>query len=219
LSSLSFDCPHCGAKSAAFLLIRSAISQTQNNIWHAMGACGVCKEVVLFRLWDIHLNVQTRSAIDPIAYGKESNLLQRFSIIDAAPKNPTPIIPTDLPANVEAPFVEAEAALGNKLLSSAASCYRKSIERAVKFLHPDGKGMLNARIREMDKLKLLPEALIALLDQVRILGNFSIHEEIEDPSLEDCEAVKIFATLFLTYTFSLPAQVENAKLRMAASAP
>ena len=78
--------------------------------------------------------------------------------------------------------------------------------------------MLNSRIREMEKQKLLPTTLIGLLDQVRILGNYSIHEEDEDPTKEDCEAAKVFANLFLTYIFTLPARIEKAKIRMNFSA-
>lgn len=67
--------------------------------------------------------------------------------------------------------------------------------------------MLNARIRQIEKQSLLPQALIDLLDQVRIFGNATMHEDEYDPTKEDCDAARDFAHLFFTYTFSLPAMI------------
>jgi len=76
-------------------------------------------------------------------------------------------------------------------------------------LFPEGKGMINNRIRELEKEELLPSILVSLLDHVKYFGNVSMHEEDVDPSKSDCEAAREFTRLFLTYTFTLPAKVEK----------
>ncbi len=75
--------------------------------------------------------------------------------------------------------------------------------------------MLNKRIRELENNSILPHPMIELLDQVRLFGNDSMHEEEYDPSKEECEAAREFAFLFLTYAFAMPALVAEAKQKLA----
>ncbi|KJS41124.1 MAG: hypothetical protein VR71_20050 [Roseovarius sp. BRH_c41] len=74
--------------------------------------------------------------------------------------------------------------------------------------------MLNKRIRQLETEGLLPHSMIELLDQVRLFGNTSMHEDDEDPTKEDCSAARDFCDLFLTYAFSLPAKVAAAKSKL-----
>ena len=158
---------------------------------------------------DILMHNKTMTTLPPSEFAKTKRIEHRFLPLSVYPEIAASDIPSGLPNNVKVSFTEAEEAFKRSLYTSAASCYRKSIERAVKALYPEGKGTLNSRIRKIQEHGLLPKTLIELLDGVRVLGNDSIHEEEYDPTKEDCEIARHFSNLFLIYTFSLPERVSK----------
>ncbi len=156
-------------------------------------------------------NDNSNSGNSPIEISKKAPLSDHFDLTAFYPTPERPVITDSLPENVERTLIEAEAAYSAGLYTAAASCYRKSMERATKALLPDAKGMLNARIRQIEKDGLLPRAMIELLDQVRIFANEAVHDDEVDPTKEDCAGAREFCQLFLTYAFSLPAKIDVAK--------
>lgn len=126
-----------------------------------------------------------------------------------SPRPQTPDTLPDLPVDVANAFNEAEDNRTGKRWSSAAVMYRKAIERGLKHKFPEGKGMLNARIRDLEGKNALPHSLVELLDEVKFLGNDGAHDD--DPTAADVAAGAEFTRLFLTYTFVLPAQIAAAQ--------
>jgi hypothetical protein len=220
MTSISHDCPYCKSKSASFLLLSETKAQTDHMSWYAMARCGVCKEVALARLVDLRSAARgTYAGGSPMETGKSASISDTYPLGNFYPEIEEGLIPAALPENVLASFSEAEKALENALFSSAGACYRKAIERALKVLHPDGKGTLSSRIRQLDNSQRLPESLIGLLDHVRIFGNLSVHDEEVDPTKEDCEIARDFTRLFLTYSFSLPAKISNLAKEIVQDGP
>jgi hypothetical protein len=208
MTSISHNCPHCKSKEASFLIVSEIKSQTDHYSWYTMARCGVCKEISLAQLMDTQSFSSGRYiGGSPMDTGRSNSISERYKIMVMYPEIETSLVPEALPDNVSASFVEAEKAIANGLYSSAGACYRKSVERALKVLHPEGKGTLSARIRQLSNSQRLPETLIGLLDHVRIFGNLSVHDEDEDPTKDDCDIARDFTRLFLTYSFSLPAKI------------
>jgi hypothetical protein len=172
-----------------------------------MGACSVCKELVMFIF---ETSSDNRPPSDDAFFGFN---FSQDDIVETFPRPTGPRITEATPENVLKPYIEAEQSFEIGLFSAAASCYRKAMERAVKHLNPSATGMLNARIRELEKLQIIPHSMVELLDQVRLFGNASMHEDDDDPNKQDCEAAREFAYLFLRYAFSLPAMVAEAKAK------
>ncbi|WP_108851502.1 DUF4145 domain-containing protein [Albidovulum aquaemixtae] len=176
----------------------------------AIGSCGVCREVALFRLMD-------RSGADPrrspITLSENKPLTDNFVLIDISPEPRGPEIPESIPTNVHRTLEEAEQCFHRGIYGAAGSAYRKAMERALKHVNPDATGMLNKRIRDIEKAGLIPSSLIQLLDEVRLFGNEATHEDDWDPEKDDIIAAREFASLFLTYMFSLPAKIDSAKKR------
>lgn len=144
-----------------------------------------------------------------ISTAEGMKLVDTLSVLGMAPQPPGPRPILYMPPQVQSAFEEAEANFVDERWPSAAIGYRRAIERALKVLHPDGKGMLNARIRSLEKQNALPPAMIALLDSVKFLGNDGAHE-LEDPEPDDVAAGRDFSTLLLTYLFELPERVRLA---------
>nr|WP_296430652.1 DUF4145 domain-containing protein [Roseovarius sp. BRH_c41] len=209
-ASVSIDCPYCGTSHSSFDLTVEAISLAAPNQRYALAQCGGCKKQVL-------LKFQYRSTgygPELIGTGNGGPITRSFDLRFVSPSKAQPRIPSDIPENVKKPLQEAEQAYAVGLYSAAGSCYRKTVERAVKKIKPDLSGMLNKRIRQLETEGLLPHSMIELLDQVRLFGNTSMHEDDEDPTKEDCSAARDFCDLFLTYAFSLPAKVAAAKSKL-----
>ena len=205
MPSIKFNCPQCGARGAAFSLLHDSHHPTEDYRWFSMAKCGVCLKAVLFDL------EHTNNQLGP----SESPFLSDIDLKSCYPANPEPEIPDSIPQNVVVPLTEAEHSFAAGHYSAAGSCYRKAMERSLKHLDPELKGMLNQRIRELEKKGLLPTGMIELLDQVRLFGNSTMHEDDFDPTSEDCTAAREFSQLFLTYAFSLPSKVLAAKAKLS----
>lgn len=130
-------------------------------------------------------------------------------ILGTAPEPPKPRMIDALPDNVRSSFEEAEMNFSDGRMPSAAVGYRRSLERAIRILHPNGKGMLNERIRKLEKENSVPAALIALMDGIKFLGNDGAHDD-DDPPKEEVAAGRDFTALLLTYLFELPERVRLA---------
>ena len=207
----SIDCPYCGSTKSTFQLMAESNSRAAENLWYALGECGNCKKQVLFNFQHKH----SGPGQGPIHAGAANPLDKTYLLRFTSPKAEAPRVPREIPATVVRPLVEAEKAFKMELFSAAGSCYRKSIERALLAVDPNLSGMLNKRIRELEESGLLPHSMIELLDQVRLFGNASMHDDDEDPTKDDCSAAREFCHLFFTYAFTLPAKVADAKAKAA----
>lgn len=205
---LPLDCPHCGTKRTA--MSGRGGAQAGAGLYAMLLTCNTCRMGVM-----VHIRARPGLKIDTSLHSSTFSAEQfdaRYEIMLVAPRPPQPRTVDSLPDNVAATFREAELNFSDKRFASAGVGYRKAIERALKHLHPEAKGMLNARIRALETENALPPSMIALLDSVKLLGNDSVHEEV-DPGREDVEAARDFTALLLTYLFELPARVERAKAR------
>jgi Domain of unknown function (DUF4145) len=209
--AISADCPWCSAKGAALELKMERRSEQAKAMWEWMVRCPVCMSPCLVLLRDSKEYGGVTSALEPSKFGQGNKISDRYAILQIFPRNSEPEIPNFIPKNVEIPLLEAEHSFIEGRYSAAASCYRKAIERSLKSIDPEVKGMLNARIRSLETRGVIPHTLIELLDQVRLFGNEAMHEDEIDPTKEDCAAARDFCTLFLRYCFTLPAMVDQAK--------
>ena len=201
MRSLLIDCGRCNAKGAAFVLKAEHKHPRNSYRWYCLGVCGICNHTSLLL---VDCNSSGNGPVSEESVGISA-------VSEALPKPDEPRIASDISDQVRVPLREAENAFSAGLFSVAASCYRKSMERATKEIDPDATGMLNARIRKIERDGQLPSAMIDLLDQVRLFGNEAMHEDDIDPTQEDCVAAREFAHLFLTYAFSLPAKIARAQ--------
>ena len=212
MGHFKLDCPHCGAKMATFSICFELRVVEAIRAFDTLCVCGVCKDTALVRLLDIFPD---SGEIEPVRWGLKYEIAKKFSVIRQYPVATVVGFPEGTPENVKQPLLEANQSLVDGRYSAAAACYRKAIERSLRHINPELQGMLNARIRKLEKDKFIPQAMVALLDQVRLFGNEAMHEDDIDPTKKDCVAAKEFCELFLTYTFSLPKKIEAAKARAA----
>ncbi|WP_158442367.1 DUF4145 domain-containing protein [Paracoccus aminophilus] len=134
-----------------------------------------------------------------------------------SPAFPAPRTILYVPEAVERAYREGEANRAEKRYLSAASNYRTALDRALKLIAPDEKGMIYAKVEKLAAQNALPPALIGLMHEIRFLGN-QIHD-MDDPEPADVEAGAEFSTLLLTYLFELPGRVADAAAKRAGDGP
>jgi hypothetical protein len=118
--------------------------------------------------------------------------------------------PDHTPPEISRALRQAKSAHRRRELDGAAMLYRKTLELAVKKLDPDGKGMLDARIKALSKSDMIPQAVAEWAHEIKGVGNEAAHDA-EEPSIEDVDASAEFVEAFLTYAFTMPTKISNRK--------
>jgi len=157
----------------------------------------------------LYIEKRGNDAVGNAAGRSGETFFDNFRILSSAPSVPPVEVVDNLPRQIQQAFSEAEANFADGRLMSSAIMFRKTVELTVRDLNPEGKGMLNARIRALQKAEAVPDTLIKLLDTVKFLGNEGAHDE-EAPSIDDVERGRDFTRLFLVYSYELPARIASA---------
>lgn len=121
-------------------------------------------------------------------------------------------VPTDLPADVEKAFVQAEVNFAQESMEEpAAVMYGRALERAIKAKHSELNGTLAENIKKLVKTNVIPEAMGHWANDIRVIRNNGAHDD--GVSREDLTAQRDFTDAFLRYLFSMPAMVERGWAR------
>jgi hypothetical protein len=135
----------------------------------------------------------------------------KFEPLYKWPRAVGPVVPEDLPTEVQKAFLQGEKNFGLPECEEAAvMMYRRSLEVALKIAYPELNGTLAKRIKSLVEGHHLPAAIGEWLDQVRLIGNDGAHE-ITGVTRDELEAARGFVDTALRYIFTLPAQ--TARLR------
>jgi hypothetical protein len=119
--------------------------------------------------------------------------------------------PADVPPQVRTAFLSGLDNLGRSNGANAAAImFRRSVELAVKAVNPDAskRDNLEKRINDLP-LDVATTAMKEWAHNVRLDANEATHEE-EDFSEDDAKKLRVFAEMFLTYAFTLPAMLKRA---------
>jgi hypothetical protein len=119
--------------------------------------------------------------------------------------------PADTPPAVESAYLSGLDNLGRKGGTNAAAImFRRSIEIATKTINPTApKGdNLKKTIADLPADVATP-AMKEWAQHIRLDANDAAHEP-EEFSEEDAKRLQVFAEMFLTYAFTLPAMLKRA---------
>lgn len=143
----------------------------------------------------------------------ESDVTGYFSVAEFWPEVPGPVIPEDMPSDVERIYLQAERNFpieGNE--EAAGTMYRKALDVGLKKIDPGTKGVLAARIKKLARDGKLTRDIAEWSDQVRDLGNEAAHED-EPPTREELTDLRNFSEMVMRYLFSLPALVQARRAK------
>jgi Domain of unknown function (DUF4145) len=123
------------------------------------------------------------------------------------PAVPGPLIPENLPPDVERIYLQAERnfpTVDNE--EAAGTMYRKALDVGLKKIDPAATGMLKAKIKKLAAEGKLTADIAEWSDHVRDLGNEAAHEE-EPPTRAELADLRSFTEMVMRYLFTLPAMV------------
>jgi len=201
--SLARNCPHCQTEKAGFTLVGEG--PAPNGRWHALFRCNVCfgplaAEMLInargLALKDVHGELQHHANIGQIRFFPK-----------AAPSS----TPAHTPESVQRAFIQAEDAIRRQHWEAAAAMDRRALEIATKELSLEHASQtLYKRIELLADAGKLTPSLKEWAHDLRIVGNGALHEI---SGLDETEATQAheLTRFILTYLYTLPAQVEQAR--------
>jgi hypothetical protein len=123
------------------------------------------------------------------------------------PAVPGPLIPENLPVDVERIYLAAERNFptpGNE--EPAGAMYRKALDVGLKKIDPETKGVLAIRIKKLAAAGKLTPDIAEWSGHIRVLGNEAAHDE-DPPTREELTDLRNFTEMVMRYLFSLPSMV------------
>lgn len=127
------------------------------------------------------------------------------------PEPAQPLIPENLPKEVERIYLQAERNFpvhGNE--EAAGAMYRKALDVGLKRAAPEVGGSLAERIRKLAAANKLTAEMAEWATHVRVIGNEAAHDE-EPPSRADLTDLRNFSDVLMRYLFSMPAMIAARK--------
>jgi hypothetical protein len=120
---------------------------------------------------------------------------------------------TDIPTKILASFEEAVADHANRCYRSAAIMVRRTLEEICADRSATGPN-LKARLQSLGSVIIVPKALLAAADELRLLGNDAAHLEAQiydDIGKEEVEAAVALVKEILKAVYQLSSLVEQLR--------
>jgi hypothetical protein len=206
MAIITHQCPHCMTEHIA---LRVRLGVDFGN-WKASAHldCPKC----LMPSCAILL-AASGSPLNPDSWARYEGDLSshRWEITEFWPEVAGPLMPEDLPADVERIYLAAERNFptpGNE--EPAGAMYRKALDVGLKKIDPETKGVLATRIMKLATAGKLTPDIAEWSGHIRVLGNEASHDE-EPPTREELTDLRNFTEMVMRYLFSLPAMVNARK--------
>jgi hypothetical protein len=204
MAIITHMCPHCRTDHMGLRVV--AFAQTGNNEGIVHVDCPKC-----------HLpscaTVRGDGRIQMNSWSTHAGVIAdlRWEVVDFWPPIPGPVIPENLPPDVERIYLAAERNFpteGNE--EPAGAMYRKALDVGLKKIDPEAKGVLAVRIEKLARDGKLTPDIREWSGHIRVLGNEAAHDE-EPPTREELADLRSFTEMVMRYLFSLPAMVTARK--------
>ncbi|MGL0787553.1 DUF4145 domain-containing protein [Xanthomonas translucens pv. undulosa] len=208
MTILVSNCPHCGAERMSMNYV--AAIQPAHQVGIAAFSCNGCHELNCVRFFHSDSSVQWVQA----ASGEfEETGKHRFGlhILARYPTPKTSAAPGGLSPAVARAYLQGVDNARRGHSDAAASMFRKAIDVATRELDPSFAGKnLAPRIDLLAEKGRLTADLKEWAHLIRLDGNQGAHDD-EELTTAEIDQLHAFTELFLTYTFTLPAQVKARK--------
>ncbi|KRR25946.1 hypothetical protein CQ13_23265 [Bradyrhizobium retamae] len=135
-------------------------------------------------------------------------MTEHLGVEEFWPEAPGPVIPENMPSDVERIYLQAERNFpteGNE--EAAGTMYRKALDVGLKKIDVTVTGTLAARIKKLATNGKLTADIAEWADHVRDLGNEAAHEDAP-PTREELTELRSISEMVMRYLFSLPAMVQ-----------
>lgn len=202
MAQIARECPHCRAEKIGFAYRGHAEYRPGSQQALIFMQCEGCSGGII---------VHVGSPQGAVAFWAHGSYADPGKILNVYPETAALRCPADVPGSVQAAFLSGLDNLGRRGGTNAAAImFRRAVEIAVKTISPTAPKDDNLRKRIDD---LSPDfatpAMKKWAHKVQLDANEAAHEP-EEFTDEDAKELHIFAEMFLTYAFTLPAMLKRA---------
>lgn len=197
-------CGHCGAKNTALMGAGGQQVPTDPYRWNMLLVCGGCGNgsVAQFKATTMNANPGAFPA-DLGTQGKS-----QFTLLHLYPQRAPGSAPEFVPPAAASAFVEGVENLHDGRPTSAVMMFRRALDVGLKEFPSEIEAWkLEKRIDKLADAGLITKDLKEWAHKIRLEGNEAVHE-IENPTKEQAEELRLFTELVLTYLFTLPHKVK-----------
>lgn len=218
MSVLVMTCPHCAAENMTFNVRADTSHKSEGGVTRsALALCAKCdKPVCITASWDAR---HGRPRNDWHLHSEEGNLLDLAHLTVRAiwPEPPLIDAPAHLPERVLRAYLDAARARRVQLWNPACSAYRRCMELALKEFAPDVEAWkIEKRIDKLAAEHRITRDIKEWAHELRLDGNEAVHGD-EDATQEITDQMHHLTYFLLTYLYTLPQQVVNARERRDAA--
>ncbi len=203
MPQLSLECPHCRTQKIGFAPMSATDVKPGERKALLFLKCEGCGQGLVAVIEDtaqhVHIWMQ----------GQRSN---PGPIQDTYPKMSAIKTPADVPPEVQRAFLSGMDNLSRAGGANAAAImFRRAVEIAAKKINPNSpkEDNLKKRIDDLSPDIATP-AMKEWAHHVRLDANEAAHEP-EEFSEDDAKKLHVFAEMFLTYAYTLPAMLKRAR--------
>lgn len=215
MPSLVTNCPHCDTKSAGFTYMSEFVVPQKQVTYAVTACCNVCGMPICVVLYNPPAHRDGRKPSD-----FTGNLMSsggRFEVVAMYPSSVLDDSPSDIPENVRNAFLQASGSRRAQHFDAACGMYRRAMELALKAFSPDIEAWkIEKRIDRMAAENKITSELKIWAHELRLDGNDALHGDDEATS-EMAAQMHELCKFLLIYLYTLPAQVEEARVRRAAN--
>ncbi|HEL7629284.1 TPA: DUF4145 domain-containing protein [Stenotrophomonas maltophilia] len=207
-------CPHCLAESVGMSYVATAAPKGVDPT--VVFRCNACNDLVC-------VSISYRSTNHGWITGENGEFQKvcRSQGAEIRKIYPAPgrlEVPQHISPSVERAYIQGAHNAARGHADAAAAMYRKALDVATREIDPALAGKnLAPRIDALHKAGKLTDDLKEWAHLIRLDGNHGAHDD-DELSEEEIAQLASFTELFLTYTFTLPAQVAARKAAAAEAA-
>ncbi|MBD8634757.1 DUF4145 domain-containing protein [Stenotrophomonas sp. CFBP 13725] len=201
------NCPHCRTENVGMTYVATSVPRRSDPT--VVFRCNSCLNLVCALLKSdsgmYHWIEQSAGNLDDVSRVNHARIQHVY------PQQERAYAPEHVSNAVKRAFLQGEDNAARRQSDAAAAMYRKALDLATKELDAGLAGKnLAPRIDALHKAGKLTQDLKDWAHMIRLDGNHGAHDD-EELTREEIAQLASFTELFLTYTFTLPAQVAGKK--------
>jgi len=208
VATFSLTCPHCNVQNTAFTIhFEKDYGMPGVKTSELFATCNKCHRGVVARATSTMLQLIS-ALVGPSGDMELMAPKLGITIEEWLPSPRKSSCPDEVPIDVARNFIKGSDALIRDDREGASMLLGRSLDLALKDLHPSLTGMMGQRIKQLKADFDLPNPMIEWAGELNSLRNEGTHDAGE-PNKEDVEEFKNWLELFLEYSYSIPKKLEK----------
>ncbi len=203
MATIVTDCPHCGARNAAFEIPFSKPHYRKRSVHVVLGICPGCGDGIVATIYD------GGTSYEPFKQPGDLLSNKQFRVLGLDPKRHSAQAPDNIPDAVAQSFIEGVESLHDGRNTAAVAMFRRALELGLKQHTPEiDAWKLEKRIDKLAAAHRITPDMQQWAHKIRLEGNEAVHE-LEAPTKEQATDLQLFTEMLLLYLYTLPAKVQR----------